>query len=321
MDLMIPPSVLRREAKAETRRLRRPDGMHRLTWAGVQVLLLAICAYLPRAWPSLRTLEQKTGMPRASLHRWVSVAIRHGLLETTPQRLGRSNREGTKYRLPYLSEDLLACLDRGGKVSHLGTEQKTSSSREVDTEEPTVLPLGDPRSPAPDVQEPGRVIPMPRRGPDESDWQTTAYGEDTRAPLPGHSRPADPAIRLARYFDQQWVDHVVAHCRKIRMTPPRSSDRGRCIGYLRSTLLPQRNERWIMAYIDLFVDMAVAGEVTFREGQTGFQRFTSWWGTQEIDDPEVALAQAAEAARIRSALADQPRLSFWEQAERLTGQG
>jgi hypothetical protein len=121
---------------------------------------------------------------------------------------------------------------------------------------------------------------VPRYVPED---EPEAIGADPSAPLPSHVlKNPDPAKWLALYFDRRWQG-MAQRTREWRGSRP--SERGKAIGYLKGVMLTQVDPDIAQAYIDSFIRAARSGEIELKEGQLPFERFTGWWGRQEVVDP------------------------------------
>ena len=133
---------------------------------------------------------------------------------------------------------------------------------------------------------------MPFNRPRDEDWDSPAFGEDPKGALPASEVRVDPAVYLARQFDRKWADAK-------RETPAlrviRASSRGMAIGYLRKVMLPEVSSAHVEAYMDAFVDACVSGDVIVKESQFAFERFTAWWGREDVEDPTERMANKAKA--------------------------
>jgi hypothetical protein len=289
--------TLIREARREILKLRCPLGMRSDVWDQQQRFLTVLAGYLPSVWPSQRRLARQLRCSQSAIDRRVSTARRFNLVVTFERPLEGGLRSGLEYRLTCLSEGLQAeivrVLTRPGSRPGSGSEVSPSSSKkDRNTPHSSSGAPRDRRSRGPETREEAR---MPRWDPEE-DWRgVRVEGADLEAPLQVRSvRPADPAVRLAQYFDDGWV-------RVLRSRPDlkgvRASSRGMAIGYGRNTLLPQLSEEHAEAYIDAFMDAVIDGEVEFKENQIAYMRFTWWWGRQWVDDPVAARERSEAAAR------------------------
>lgn len=295
-------------ARREIRALQCPHGTRRDAWRTVIELLAAIAGYLPDPFPSERTLAKKLGRHQQNVHRTLDRARQLGLVKTVPRPLEKSYRDGQTYLLLCLSEGLRAAIARHHFQTSLDVRRKIFFFEEDHNAPPSsreVLPAG--LRPADQTPLEDNVVPFNRNTDD--DWSSPVIGEDPKAPLPATAIRVDPAVYLARRFDSKWADAK-------RTTPAlrviRASSRGMAIGYLRKVMLPEISPDHVEAYMDAFVAAAVAGDIVVKESQFAFERFTAWWGREDVEDPaerkETALRASEAIARAREMWAEQDRL-------------
>jgi hypothetical protein len=284
-------STLIREARKEIRALPNP-GIRPDAWRSITDLLAAIAGYLPDCWPSERALAKKLSKHHQNVHRLIVRARDLGLISTTPRVLEKSLRDGQEYHLLCLSEGLKAALSR--HHFQASSDDRSKNSYSVGVQDGTTF--GGPSLPGcrPADQTPpeprSNVVPFNR--PRDEDWDSPAFGEDPKGALPASEVRVDPAVYLARQFDRKWADAK-------RETPAlrviRASSRGMAIGYLRKVMLPEVSSAHVEAYMDAFVDACVSGDVIVKESQFAFERFTAWWGREDVEDPTERMANKAKA--------------------------
>ena len=61
-------------------KMSRPDGMTRVTWASVHLVLEVIAQSYPKAFPSQRRISERTGIPQRSVRRYIALAVAAELL-------------------------------------------------------------------------------------------------------------------------------------------------------------------------------------------------------------------------------------------------
>jgi hypothetical protein len=291
----VPPTVTHRHliatARQEIRALRNP-GIRPDAWRSITALLTAIAGYLPDPFPSERVLAKKLGRAHQNVHRTLDRARELGLVTTAPRPLEKSYRDGQTYLLVCLSEGLRAAIARHHFQASLDARRKISYS--VGDQDEATSSGGGISLPAAPVDQKDNVVPFNRNTDD--DWSSPVIGEDPKAPIEGTSVRVDPAVYLARRFDAKWAEAK-------RTTPAlrvsRASSRGMAIGYLRKVMLPEITPEHIEAYFDAFVAAAVAGDVLVKESQFAFERFTGWWGREDVEDPTEHLANRALSDLMR----------------------
>jgi hypothetical protein len=279
-------------ARREIRALPCPREVRCDGWRTITDLLAAIAGYLPDCWPSERTLAKKLGKKQQAVHRTLVRARELGLVVTTVRPL-ESSRDGQSYHLVCLSEPLRAAISRQRMQTTTVVKSKNSYSVGVQ-DGPT---FGGPSwAAAPPAQTPpeprSNVVPFNRQR--DEDWESPAFGEDPKGALPATTIKTDPAVHLARQFDRKWVDAK-------RTTPAlrvsRSSDRGMATGHIRNTMLRDHDlsPEHVEAHMDAFIAACVAGDVIVKEGQFAFEKFSKWWGREDVEDPTERLANKATA--------------------------
>ena len=291
----MPPTVTHTElianARREIRALKRPVGIQRNTWTGVLDILRLIAGYLPEPYPSQRTIAAKLDLHRTTVTRRLALAERLGLIRRTDRPNPGGLMDGTNYHFACFSEGLAAALTRTRFQDTNCTQTKNSYSVGVHNAPPfrEVLPAG--LRPA---DQKDNVVPFNR--PSDDDWSSPAIGEDPNGPLPPAATvKVDPAVYLARRFDGKWAD---AARRDPALRVSRASSRGMAIGYLRKVMLTQVSPEHAEAYMDAFVEAAAAGDVVVKEGQFAFERFTHWWGREDVEDPAEHLAKREISQRM-----------------------
>jgi len=283
-------SVLIREARREIRALKRPAGVRSDSWRSVIELLSVIAGYLPEPYPSQRVLSKKLEIRQQTISDQVRRAVAWGLLAVSDRPNPGGLMDGTNYHLLCLSEGLKADLTRHGYQTRFPVQSKNSYS--VGVQDAPPFREGLPSGLRP-LDRKDNVVAFNRNR--DEDWDTPAIGEDPNGPLPSAGPvKVDPAVYLARQFDSKWAEAK-------RTTPAlrviRASSRGMAIGYLRKVMLPEISPQHVEAYMDAFVDACVAGDVLVKESQFAFERFTGWWGREDVEDPSERLA-ASELSRL-----------------------
>jgi hypothetical protein len=247
----------------------------------VQELLCSIAGYLPDPYPSQRTLGKALGLRQQTITDQLARARAWGLISVTERPNEGGRLAGVHYHLVCLSTSLRAAITRHANQTRIPVRSKNSYSVGVQDEPISsrwTLPAGP--SPA-DQTHQENVVPFNRAQDD--DWSSPSIGEDPAAPLPGPATvKVDPAVYLARRFDSKWAD-VKKSTPALRVS--RASSRGMAIGYIRKAMLPEISSEHVEAYMDAFCEAAAAGDVVVKEGQFAFERFTAWWGREDVEDP------------------------------------
>ena len=282
--------TLIREARREIRALRRPPTMRSDVWHGVRDLLDALAGYLPEVWPSQRTLARKLQVSQPAVHRRVCAARKAGLIVTTTHD-HPAWRDGLDYRLVCLSEGLKTAISRYGSRYGSESEGRSSPSEKITSLAPSGLVHGSGSALAA-TQENVAFMSDYRDDPEP-------IGADPYASLPQRSvRPVDQGAWLAKLFDECWRTMARSHREWRSVTP---SKRGMAVGYIKGVMLEQVDVDIAEAYVRAFAPAVAEGRIEVKEGQIPFERFTAWWGREEIEDPQIASERKAENAAIMEA--------------------
>jgi hypothetical protein len=288
------------EARREIRALRKPREIRKDAWGTVIELLCAIAGYLPDPWPSERTLAAKLGRQQQNVHRTLVRAREWGLVSTTVRPLPGSTRDGQSYHLLCLSEPLRAAIARHHFQTSLDVRSKSYSYGVGQTDSPS----GESSRRAEDgpLTRDAKVIPMPMNRWNENNEDAPAIGAPDPRVGPPHDDlggaatvvRGDPATYLARRFERKWAAAKRAH-RELRVSRGKYS-MGMMIGYIRNSMLTECSPEHVEAYMDAFIEAAAAGDVIIKPGQFAFERFTAWWGREDVEDPAERLAAKQSAA-------------------------
>jgi hypothetical protein len=279
-----------RKALAITGQLERPEEIPARLWPVIHSLLTEIARHYPHSFPGQQTLAQALGRSVPTIKRYLSMAVKAGLVEVTPNSGGKpyhGHWRTNSYQLRY--------LNRGSPViprPGITGEPQTSTPYGVDEKRRKEVAI-----PAESLE----GTPMAwekKRSPDDPAGWGDPYGADPDPELPATVVQIDPAVRLSRHFDDRWRTKVLPRRPELRGHQP--SQRQRAAGYIRSAMLgsaglsPAHVER----YIDTFMVAVINEEVDWHEGQLPFQRFTSWWGHNFVEDPAIREAQLAEGRAV-----------------------
>lgn len=281
-------SIARKDIKA----LRQPKGLRGDVWYHVQQLLDCLAGYLPEVWPSERTLAKKLGWHQTSVHRAVSRARALGLLETSVRPVEGARFDGQFYLLVCLSDTTKAALVRarpehisGSSPEHsLHHKVGTSSSKKYEgRSSPSggVTPVGGCAAERDDLL---RAAMAGFRGHPDHD-EPRPFGappESEDPPLRSTTIKGDPALALARLFDDVWRE-AAARDKHLRTLKP--SSRPIAIKYLKGVMLRQVDVDVAEAYIRQFPARVLSGAVEIPEGKTPFQAFIGSWGDEQVTDP------------------------------------
>jgi hypothetical protein len=268
-------------------------------------LLVAIAGYLPEAWPSERTLARKLGRTQQSVHRTLDRARSEGLVKTTPRPLEHSYRDGQTYTLLCLSLPLQAAIARHHFQTSSDVRSKSSSSKKTSTSS-LLRRDSSLRGSASLTQTPEEAKEvLVAKNADGSPWrenqddpeQAQGAPDERYVVPPVRLVPAvDPAIALSQEFKDLWAAAKRKHRDLLGLT--RSANAGMAIGYLRNTMLLEVDPEHVRAYMVAFIDAVVAGDVVVKEGQFAFEKFTAWWGREDVEDPSERRQIQAQASDV-----------------------
>lgn len=304
----VPPTVPHTElianARREIRALKRPVGVQRNTWTGVIDILRLIAGYLPEPYPSQRTIAAKLDLHRTTVTRRLALAERLGLIRRTDRPNPGGLMDGTNYHFACFSEGLAAALARTRFQDTNCTQTQNSYSVGVQR---THLPVGAPGV-AESAPTEAEVIPLPNRD-DSWDIRHEHVNYDGSRPQDFEATTvegADPAVRLAFQFERKWAAAKRAHS-ALRVSRGKYSV-GMMIGYIRNSMLTECTPEHVEAYMDAFIEAAASGDVEIKKGQFAFERFTAWWGREDVEDPAERASNRAIAqdaiARARAIRAE-----------------
>lgn len=329
--------------------------MYKPSWLRLKKVLRAIAKYGDDAFPGTRRLAKDTGIPDRTIARLIVQAEGLGLIHRTftDQRRSPTYAFGAPVCAPVSGESgaeqvLRTCSPTSNRYEVQASSGRRSrqETRKLNRYDGTCCVCSFPvqagegflhgREPVhrfcdsgtPDLEklQEDRVNKQWQQE-QARDMATPAFGEDPEAPLaPTAVVRTDPASRLARHFESRWVADV------LRTYPDWTKYRcmhlGAAIGYIRSQFLAKGySYEHVEAYIDAFIDDLCdrVSPTAISPGQTGWQRFTGWWGSVEIEDPVLIKARKDQLASwvAQAAAQNQPSmLEILENApKRLTGSG
>lgn len=288
MDRKLARKSLIASARGDIRALSQPKGVRRGTWLCIQELLHHLAGYLPEPYPSERHLATKLGWSQTSVHRAVCRAESLGLLERNTRSVSTSRWDGKSYLLTCLSEATKAAVVRYRPESvstqapeSLSTQKVgTSSSKKYGVVPPLrgVTPVGGVAAEKDNLL---RAAMAGFKGhPDHDD--PTPIGASEDIPIPASVTRGDPAVYLARLFDQVWREGVG---KDPRLRALRPSSRPIAIRYLKGVMLQQVDVDVAESYIRQFPSRVVSGAVEIHEGKSPFQAFIGSWGQEQVVDP------------------------------------
>ena len=80
MQETITLATTKQQAQHAVDAMTRPEGMTRVTWASVNLVLEVIAQSYPKAYPSQVRIAERTGIPVRSVKRYIAAAVAAGLL-------------------------------------------------------------------------------------------------------------------------------------------------------------------------------------------------------------------------------------------------
>lgn len=310
-----------RDAKAGIAKLRRPDHISKLVWGRIKKLLAEIANHLPDPYPGMRRLAKRLGCSVGTVCTHVRLAEEAGLL--TRESIG-GVRDGMRYTLAWCSVPAFSSEHK--EESPTGTRPPSSKEDSVVAGRVRRADFGSRRRnrypgeccvcgghlfagqgflhgrlPVHEQCDTGAMASKWKDDPDNPDnWSREEAIGDRPEPPKVTQLKSDPAVRLARTFENLWISTAL---KNRELQGMRVIDIGPAVGYLRAKMLTHMTPEHIEAYIVAFVEDTRAGEVGFKEGQSAWSRFTGWWGTTEVPDPSVRQAQVDERRRVQEMIA------------------
>lgn len=302
MDKKLTRRAIIASARKDIKSLPRPTGVRLDNWYYVREALLCLAGSLPDPYPSVRTLAKKLGWHKTTVHRVVSKARSLGLLETTSRSFGEDHWDGMTYLLTCLSDTTKAAIVRsrpGPKcvqepVHTSGLKVVPSSSKKESS--PIPPSEGCAHGSGSALADQTQRAAVTRRGEFDDEPEVTLGGDPTPKLRSSVVKPPDPAKMLALHFDDRW-QNMARRSQRFRGIP--GSKRGMAIGYIKGVMLTQVDPDIARAHMDAFVSAVASGEVELNDEQLPFERFTGWWGRQQVVDP----AETARLNEIKAVLA------------------
>lgn len=287
-----------------------PDGMTRVTWASVHLVLEVIAQSYPKAFPSQRRISERTGIPLRSVRRYVALAVAAGLLAVeadagAPGKRGNPSRTN-RYWVKLAPSDE-AKLDPEKSHYSYGvvpvTPSQETSSLVPSSCSPSGLasppPSTPPRSTVVSMREyeeersrdvgPPAAPPLrskQRRRPAASEIVGDIDSQRRRKKRP--PKPPPQSRRLAEYFAVIW--------QQMQMETGRHKDtRGlESIGQAKTYIeahFKDRSELEVRQMMNEFVIAVRKRHITVKPGQSAWMCFTGAWGRQrhvQVADPYAA---------------------------------
>jgi hypothetical protein len=303
-------ATTKQAAQAAVGAMTCPEGMTRVTWASVHLVLEVIAQSYPKAFPSQRRISERTGIPLRSVQRYIAAAVKAGLLIVEADagaQAKRSNGSKTnRYHVVVASSDAANLAPERYMYSY-GVHSVTPSQETSSLVPPSCSASG--LAPPP-PSEPPRSSVVSMRGWDED--RSRDVGPPAAPPLRSKQRrrpaasdivgdidsqrrkrkrpPAPPpqARRLAEYFAVIWEQMQLT-------TGLHKNTRGlESIGQAQTYInahFKTKTELEVRQMMNEFVVAVSKGHITLKKGQSAWMCFTGAWGRDrhvEVADPYAA---------------------------------
>jgi len=286
----------------------RPEGMTRVTWASVQLVLEVIAQSYPKAFPSQRRISDRTGIPIRSVQRYIALARAAELLVVEADagaQAQRSNGSKTnRYWVKLAPSDAANLAPEENTSSYGGgsvtPSQKTSSS----------VPSSGSASglAAPEPSEPPRSTVVGMR-----EWQEERSRDVTIPAAPefqqrskhpvrpdpdalvekhgkkrGSKRPPKPPPKwrkITTHFLSAWLEMTIDTGRHKDTRAIESVNQ--CRTYIEAHF-KERSELEVCQMIDEFVTGVSKGHITLKPTQSAWMCFTGAWGRgKRVDTGDI----------------------------------
>jgi len=285
----------------------QPEGMTRVTWASVHLVLEVIAQSYPKAYPSQERISKRTGIPVRSVRRYIAAAVKAGLLvveaDAGAQAKSTNGSRTNRYWVKLASSDE-ANLDAKEVMYSYGVHSVTPSQETSSLVPPSCSASGLASSPGP---RPPRSTVVSMRGWDEE--RSRDVGPPAAPPLRSKRRvrpaasdivsdidsqrrkrkrpPAQPpqARRLAEYFAVIWEQMQLTtgmhkHTRGLESI-------GQAQTYINAHF-KNRTELEVRQMMNEFVMAVSQGHITLKAKQSGWMCFTGAWGRdRHIDTGDI----------------------------------
>ena len=300
----------------------RPEGMTRVTWAGVQAVLGAIARSYPKAYPSQVNLAARLDIPVRSVRRYIAAAVAANLLVVEADAGAAPRKQMGSLTNRYwvkLASNHEANLDPQETTSYsvggsVFSSQKTSSSvprtaapsgpqdppesSEPSQQRSTVVSMHEYREPERDVGAPAAPIfqrrsKRPPRREGDADAIVSAI-DSRRRKTKRAPKPPPEWKRLGDYFAVLW--------QQMQQTTGQHKDTRGLESYRQvrtyvAAHFADRSELEIRKLMEEFVVAVSKYDITIKPGQSAWMCFTGAWGRQrhvEVDDPYAIYKKGAQ---------------------------
>jgi hypothetical protein len=298
-------ATTKQAAQGAVAAMTRPEGMTRVTWASVHLVLEVIAQSYPKAFPSQVRISKRTGIPLRSVRRYIARAVAAGLLVVEADagaQAKRSNGSKTnRYHVVLTSADE-ANLDPK-EVTYSYGVGSSSSSRRTSSSVPRSAPAAqDPSEPqrstvvsmreweddrARDVGAPAAppLRSKQRRRPAASDIVSDI--DSRRRKTKSAPKPPPDWVRLGDYFNVLW--------QQMQMNGHHKNTRGlenyRMVRTYIRKHFANKTELEIRKLMEEFVIAVSNGTITLKPGQSGWMCFTGAWGrARHVDTGDIYAA-------------------------------
>ena len=277
----------------------RPEGMTRVTWASVHLVLEVIAQSYPKAFPSQVRLAERTGIPVRSIQRYIALAVAAELLVVeadtgapgkrhNPSRTNRYHVKLAPSDAANLARDKNTTSYGGGSV----TPSPETSSLVPSSCSPSGLAPPPPSEPHGSTvvsmrdwdDERSRNVGTPAAPPLRSKHRARPVASDIIGDIDSRRRrkkrpPKQPDRwdRLVDYFGVVWEQMVLDNPRYRPIRPVES--RGQVKTYLRAHF-QDRTELEVRKMMEEFVIAVSKRRITVKPGQSAWMKFTGAWGRQ-----------------------------------------
>ena len=294
-------ATTKQAAQGAVAAMTRPEGMTRVTWASVHLVLGAIAASYPKAYPSQATLAARLDMPVRSVKRYIALAVAAELLVVEAD-AGAKGRRGNpsrtnRYHVVLAPADGANLAPKEVMYSygvHSGASpQETSSPRtQRGPSGSTVIQM--PRryeeperdvTPADEAPRPSKHPVRPPR-PAAEDVIKDSGRRASVTPIAGLAKTRER--RLSNFFAGCWEQMCLdqPEFRKIRCL----ETHGEARTYIKAHL-DTYTELEVRQMMREFIIAVSKRDITVKAGQSAWKRFTGSWGRQRrvtTGDPYAA---------------------------------
>jgi len=285
----------------------QPEGMTRVTWASVHLVLEVIAQSYPKAYPSQARISERTGIPIRSVQRYIAAAVAADLLVVEADAGAKvSRRSPSKTNRYYVKLAPVSAANLARDKSHYsyGVVPVTPSPETSSLVPPSCSASGL-AAPPPTKPQGSTVVSMreyedersrdvgpPAAPPLRSKRRVRPAASDIVSDIDSQRRkrkrpPAQPpqARRLAEYFAVIWEQMQLTtgmhkHTRGLESI-------GQAQTYINAHF-KNRTELEVRQMMNEFVMAVSQGHITLKAKQSGWMCFTGAWGRdRHIDTGDI----------------------------------